>query len=200
MASRLVLSSLTKSSSSSSRGAASLLWQRASGSSIRQQLAQPHRAAPVILVSSSSWLQQHHQQQQHRFMSSTSSSSAGPPPGSILGDKKIVAPPMVYIAGEEMTHYVCDIIRQQWFEPYFDTKQSWQEFDLSCQARDQSNDQVLLDAVQAGKRIGAIFKEPTITPNATQVAEMKLSKAWGSPNGAMRRGWNGITISRDTIQ
>jgi hypothetical protein len=22
---------------------------------------------------------------------------------------------------------------------------------------------------------------------------------WGSPNGAMRRGWNGITISRDTI-
>lgn len=26
-----------------------------------------------------------------------------------------------------------------------------------------------------------------------------LKKAWGSPNGAMRRGWNGITISRDTI-
>ena len=131
--------------------------------------------------------------------SSTSSSSSGPPPGSILGDKKIVAPPMVYIAGEEMTHYVCDIIRQQWLEPYFDIRQ-WQEFDLSCKARDESNDQVLLDAVQAGKRIGAIFKEPTITPNATQVAEMKLSKAWGSPNGAMRRGWNGITISRDTIQ
>lgn len=28
---------------------------------------------------------------------------------------------------------------------------------------------------------------------------MGLSKAFGSPNGAMRRGWNGITISRDTI-
>ena len=26
-----------------------------------------------------------------------------------------------------------------------------------------------------------------------------LKKTWGSPNGAMRRGWNGITISRDTI-
>lgn len=29
--------------------------------------------------------------------------------------------------------------------------------------------------------------------------ELGLKKAWGSPNGAMRRGWNGITISRDTI-
>merc|ERR1719414_2901379 len=28
---------------------------------------------------------------------------------------------------------------------------------------------------------------------------MGLSKSFGSPNGAMRRGWNGITISRDTI-
>lgn len=28
---------------------------------------------------------------------------------------------------------------------------------------------------------------------------MGLKKGWGSPNGAMRRGWNGITISRDTI-
>lgn len=29
--------------------------------------------------------------------------------------------------------------------------------------------------------------------------KLGLNKAWGSPNGAMRRGWNGITISRDTI-
>ena len=45
----------------------------------------------------------------------------------------------------------------------------------------------------------AIFKEPTITPTAVQQEAMGLKKAWGSPNGAMRRGWNGITISRDTI-
>ena len=57
----------------------------------------------------------------------------------------------------------------------------------------------MLDAVEAGKQVGAIFKEPTITPNAVQVEEMGLSKAFGSPNGAMRKGWNGITISRDTI-
>jgi isocitrate dehydrogenase len=51
----------------------------------------------------------------------------------------------------------------------------------------------------SGARLKAIFKEPTITPTADQVIRLGLKKAWGSPNGAMRRGWNGITISRDTI-
>lgn len=51
----------------------------------------------------------------------------------------------------------------------------------------------------AGKQVGSIFKEPTITPDARQVKSMGLKKAWPSPNGLMRRGWNGITISRDTI-
>lgn len=111
---------------------------------------------------------------------------------------KVQAPPMVYIAGEEMTHYACQLILKEWFEPYFNMDQ-WSTFDLSCVNRDKTNDQVLHDAVQAGKEIGAIFKEPTITPTATQQEEMKLSQALGSPNGAMRRGWNGITISRDTI-
>ena len=105
---------------------------------------------------------------------------------------------MVYIAGEEMTHYACNLIVEKWIEPYFDTS-SWETFDLSCKSRDETDDQVLHDAVDAGKRIGAIFKEPTITPSTEQVAEFGLSKAFGSPNGAMRRGWNGITISRDTI-
>jgi len=105
---------------------------------------------------------------------------------------------MVYISGEEMTHYTTQLLLQQWVEPYFDTS-SWEKYDLSCKSRDDTDDQVLADAVEAGKRVGAIFKEPTITPSAIQVQEMGLKKAWGSPNGAMRRGWNGITISRDTI-
>lgn len=111
---------------------------------------------------------------------------------------KVKAPPMVYISGEEMTHYTTQLLLQQWVEPYFDTS-SWEKYDLSCKSRDDTDDQVLADAVEAGKRVGAIFKEPTITPSAIQVQEMGLKKAWGSPNGAMRRGWNGITISRDTI-
>lgn len=113
-------------------------------------------------------------------------------------DTKITAPPMVYIAGEEMTHYAMTLIVEQWVKPYFDTAK-WEYFDLSCKARDESDDRVLVEAVKAGKRIAAIFKEPTITPSVTQVKEMGLSKAFGSPNGAMRKGWNGMTISRDTI-
>lgn len=112
--------------------------------------------------------------------------------------KKTAAPPMVYISGEEMTRYACQLIVDQWIKPYFDISK-WEIYDLSCKARDDTDDAVLKDAVEAGSRIGAIFKEPTITPSALQVKEMGLKKAYGSPNGAMRRGWNGITISRDTI-
>ena len=75
---------------------------------------------------------------------------------------------MVYIAGEEMTHYAMNIIVDQWVKPYFDIS-NWEYFDLSCKARDDSDDKVLHDAVEAGKKIGAIFKEPTITPNSEQV-------------------------------
>jgi len=105
---------------------------------------------------------------------------------------------MVYISGEEMTNYAMNLILDQWIKPHVDIS-AWEFYDLSCKARDDSEDQVLKDAVDAGARIGAIFKEPTITPTAVQQKELGLKKAWGSPNGAMRRGWNGITISRDTI-
>ena len=111
---------------------------------------------------------------------------------------KIGPLPLVYIKGEEMTRYASQLMMDQWIEPFIDTSK-WETFDLSCAARDASDDQELRDAVEAGKRLGAIFKEPTVTPSAEQVASMGLSKALPSPNGAMRRGWDGVTISRDTI-
>jgi len=87
--------------------------------------------------------------------------------------EKINAPSMVYIAGEEMTNYACDLIVEKWISPYFETT-NWERFDLSCKSRDETDDQVLHDAVEAGKRIGAIFKEPTITPSAKQVKYLFL--------------------------
>jgi isocitrate dehydrogenase len=111
---------------------------------------------------------------------------------------KIVAPPMVYISGEEMTHYCMNLIMKEWIDPHIDTSK-WEFYDLSCVTRDGTEDQCLHDAVEAGSRIGAIFKEPTVTPTEVQKEKLGLKKTWGSPNGAMRRGWNGITISRDTI-
>jgi len=118
--------------------------------------------------------------------------------GFAAAHNKFVAPPMTYISGEEMSWYTMKIIREKWVDPFVDTSK-WEYFDLSCKARDETEDKVLHDAVASGKRLGAIFKEPTITPTTEQVKEFGLKKPFGSPNGAMRRGWNGITISRDTI-
>merc|ERR1719188_2145919 len=115
-----------------------------------------------------------------------------------FASKQIAAPPMTYIAGEEMSWYTMTLICDKWVKPFIDTAK-WEYYDLSCKSRDDTQDKVLHDAVASGAKIGAIFKEPTITPTADQVKEFGLKKAWGSPNGAMRRGWNGITISRDTI-
>jgi isocitrate dehydrogenase len=111
---------------------------------------------------------------------------------------KIKAPKMVYVSGEEMTRYGMELILKHWIEPNLDIS-DWQFFDLSCKNRDVTQDKVLADIIDAGKKIKSIFKEPTITPTEEQKKEMGLSKAWGSPNGAMRKGWNGISISRDTI-
>jgi isocitrate dehydrogenase len=105
---------------------------------------------------------------------------------------------MVYVAGEEMTRYTMELILDRWVRPHVDTS-AWEFFDLRAKNRDDTSDQVLRDVIDAGARLKAIFKEPTITPTADQVKRLGLKKAWGSPNGAMRRGWNGITISRDTI-
>mmetsp|Transcript_23644 Transcript_23644/g.55123 ORF Transcript_23644/g.55123 Transcript_23644/m.55123 type:complete len:553 (-) Transcript_23644:194-1852(-) len=112
--------------------------------------------------------------------------------------KKIVAPPMVYISGEEMSRYTMELLLEKWVEPFIDTS-NWEYFDLSCASRDATDDQVLRDAIEAGNRICSIFKEPSVTPTKEQVKSLGLRKALPSPNGAMRRGWNGVTISRDTI-
>eukprot|EP00294_Goniomonas_avonlea_P005877 CAMPEP_0114561538 /NCGR_PEP_ID=MMETSP0114-20121206/12058_1 /TAXON_ID=31324 /ORGANISM="Goniomonas sp, Strain m" /LENGTH=453 /DNA_ID=CAMNT_0001747181 /DNA_START=162 /DNA_END=1523 /DNA_ORIENTATION=+ len=90
------------------------------------------------------------------------------------------------------------LVLKQWIQPNIDVS-AWEFYDLSCVSRDNTEDAVLREAVEAGRRIGSIFKEPTVTPTEIQKEKLGLKKAWGSPNGAMRRGWNGITISRDTI-
>lgn len=108
------------------------------------------------------------------------------------------SPPLVYISGEEMTRYAGQLYLDQWIKPYVDIS-NWEFYDLSCKSRDNTDDQILRDAIKAGNRIGAIYKEPTITPNEQQKIDFGLKRSLSSPNGIMRRGWNGITISRDTI-
>lgn len=67
-----------------------------------------------------------------------------------------------------MTHYTMNLILDAWIRPHIDIEK-WQFYDLSCKARDDTNDKVLHDAVAAGKTLCSIFKEPTITPSSLQV-------------------------------
>jgi isocitrate dehydrogenase len=67
------------------------------------------------------------------------------------------------------------LVLDKWIHPYLDTSR-WEHFDLGCKSRDNTNDKVLHDAVAAGKRIRAIFKEPTITPSQVQKEAMGLKK------------------------
>lgn len=97
-----------------------------------------------------------------------------------------------------MSRYCMQLVMDKIINPRIDTSK-WEVFDLSCKQRDATNDKVMADAVEAGKRIKAIFKEPTVTPSAEQAKAWGLKNTLPSPNGHMRRGWNGVTISRDTI-
>ena len=62
---------------------------------------------------------------------------------------KMTAAPMTYITGEEMSHYAAELVKTRWIEPHIDTT-AWEYFDLSCNSRDDTNDQVLHDAVASG--------------------------------------------------
>lgn len=75
---------------------------------------------------------------------------------------------IITIVGEEMTHYTMNLILDAWIRPHINIDK-WQFYDLSCKARDDTNDKVLHDAVAAGKAVCSIFKEPTITPSSVQV-------------------------------
>ncbi len=69
--------------------------------------------------------------------------------------------------GEEFTRYAGELYLNKWIRPYVDTSK-WEFFDLSCVARDKSNDEVLRAAIESGKKTCAIYKEPTITPVRSQ--------------------------------
>ena len=108
---------------------------------------------------------------------------------------------MLYIKGEEMSAHVMERIVASWIAPAFETADSWSTFDLSAARRDACGDSDLLELIELGKTVGVVFKEPTVTPTVSQAKAMGLTdpKTWGSPNGALRKGWGGVAIVRETI-
>jgi isocitrate dehydrogenase len=112
------------------------------------------------------------------------------------GPKIKVANPVVELDGDEMTRIIWQFIKDQLILPYLDVDLKY--FDLGIQHRDETDDQVTVDAANAIKQYGVGVKCATITPDEARVEEFGLKKMWKSPNGTIRNILGGV-IFREPI-
>jgi isocitrate dehydrogenase len=104
--------------------------------------------------------------------------------------------PLVEMDGDEMTRIIWHRIRDQLILPYLDVDLKY--FDLGVEHRDETNDQVTIDAANATRQYGVAVKCATITPDEARVKEFNLKQMWRSPNGTIRNILDG-TIFREPI-
>ena len=108
-----------------------------------------------------------------------------------------VANPVVEMDGDEMTRIIWAFIKDQLILPYLDIELEY--YDLSIQHRDETDDQVTIDAANATKRHGVGVKCATITPDEARVEEFGLKKMWRSPNGTIRNILGGVVFREPII-
>ncbi len=111
-------------------------------------------------------------------------------------EKIKVANPVVELDGDEMTRIIWKYIKDKLILPYLDVDIKY--FDLGVEYRDQTNDQVTIDAANAIKEHGVGIKCATITPDEARVKEFNLKQMWKSPNGTIRNILDG-TVFREPI-
>jgi len=104
--------------------------------------------------------------------------------------------PVVELDGDEMTRIIWQLIKEKLIHPYLDIDLKY--FDLSIQKRDETDDQITIDAANAIKQYGVGVKCATITPDEARVKEFGLKKMWKSPNGTIRNILGGV-IFREPI-
>ena len=104
--------------------------------------------------------------------------------------------PLVEMDGDEMTRIIWQLIKSELLIPHIDLKTEY--YDLGLEHRDETNDQVTIDAAEATKRLGVAVKCATITPNAARVDEYGLKQMWKSPTGTIRALLDG-TVFRAPI-
>ncbi len=104
--------------------------------------------------------------------------------------------PLVEMDGDEMTRILWQQIKEELLEPYIDLNTAY--YDLGLRHREETKDQVTVDAARAIRRYGVGVKCATITPNAQRVEEYGLSQMWKSPNGTIRAILDG-TVFRTPI-
>ncbi|MDR2418159.1 MAG: NADP-dependent isocitrate dehydrogenase [Treponema sp.] len=104
--------------------------------------------------------------------------------------------PIVEMDGDEMTRTIWARLKEELLLPFIDLKTDY--YDLGLRHRDETGDQVTVDAGEAIKRLHVGVKCATITPNEQRVAEYHLKKMWKSPNATIRAILDG-TVFREPI-
>jgi isocitrate dehydrogenase len=99
--------------------------------------------------------------------------------------------------GDEMTRIIWKIIKDKLLLPHLAMNLKY--FDLGIRHRDETDDQVTIDAANAVKEHGVGVKCATITPNAARVKEYHLKQAWKSPNGTIRSILDGTVFRKPII-
>lgn len=105
--------------------------------------------------------------------------------------------PLVEMDGDEMTRILWQQIKDILILPFVDLKTEY--FDLGLPYRDETGDQVTIDAAIRTRELGVAVKCATITPNADRMTEYKLREMWKSPNATIRAILDG-TVFRAPIQ
>ena len=100
--------------------------------------------------------------------------------------------PLVEMDGDEMTRVIWQAIKDKLLLPFVNLKTDY--YDLGLPHRDETNDQVTVDAANAIKALGVGVKCATITPNAQRVEEYHLKQMWKSPNGTIRAQLDGTVF------
>ncbi len=105
--------------------------------------------------------------------------------------------PVVEIDGDEMTRIIWEWIRERLIKPYLDIDLKY--YDLSVEKRDETNDQITVDAANAIKEYGVGVKCATITPDEQRVEEFNLKEMWKSPNGTIRNILGGVVFREPIV-
>ncbi len=104
--------------------------------------------------------------------------------------------PVVELDGDEMTRIIWQFIKDKLIHPYLDVELLY--YDLGMEHRDQTGDQVTIDAAEMIRQVGVGVKCATITPDEARVKEFNLKAMYPSPNGTIRNILGG-TIFREPI-
>ncbi|MDO4306332.1 MAG: NADP-dependent isocitrate dehydrogenase [Eubacteriales bacterium] len=104
--------------------------------------------------------------------------------------------PLVEMDGDEMTRILWQMIKEELLLPYIELNTEY--YDLGLKHRNETDDQVTIDAAEATKKYGVAVKCATITPNKARMDEYDLKKMYKSPNGTIRAILDG-TVFRAPI-